>query len=133
LTIVVDASLALAWCLPNEATSRTDEILNEVTASSAVVPPVWPFEMANALLNSERRRRIDTASTAGMVDFLSGLPITLDSGGSAFSTILALARQYHLTVYDASYLELAMRLGLRLATNDSDLKNAAIAVGVEAA
>ena len=133
MTIVVDASLALAWCLTGEATPRTEGLLDRVVASDAVVPPFWSYEIANGLLVAERRGRQTEAETARFIELLEGLPIEpdLDAAGLAFSAVIGLARAHRLTTYDAAYLELSARRGLPIATNDDDLVAAALAAGVE--
>ena len=99
------------------------------------VSAFWPFEVANALLSAERRKRVTMAEVTTFLDFVSGFSIFLDTPQmtSAFDQVLALARQQNLTEYDAAYLELALRKNLPLATLDGDLRKAAQAVGVELA
>ena len=100
--------------------------------AEAVVPALWPLEVANTLLMGERRKRSSQMDTVAWMGFLSALPITVDTEAAkrAFGDIANLARTHRLTVYDATYLELAMRLGIALATLDGELKAAAKAVGV---
>ena len=99
------------------------------------VSAFWPFEVANAFLSAERRKRVTMAEVTTFLDFVSGFSIFLDTPQmtSAFDQVLALARQQNLTEYDAAYLELALRKNLPLATLDGDLRKAAQAVGVELA
>jgi len=133
LTIVIDASLALAWCLPGEATSRTEQLLERVVSSAAVASAMWPLEVANVLLMSERSGRITVPETAAHLELLGGLPVELDYEviAGAFPSVLLLAREHRLTTYDASYLEVAMRRGIALASNDVALRDAAGRVGLE--
>ena len=98
----------------------------------AHVPSLWPLEVANALLVGERRNRITPADTARFLAILDAFPITVDDEtvAHAWADTLHLARAHNLSSYDASYLELAIRLGLPLAAQDGKLKAAAEAVGV---
>ena len=93
---------------------------------------IWPLEVANVLLVAERRHRLTPADSARFVELLAGLPITVDHSGQhlAHGRILDLAHRAGLSAYDASYLELAMRLGVPLATADDRLCDAADASGV---
>jgi predicted nucleic acid-binding protein len=81
---------------------------------------------------SERRRRITAAESAQLIALLGTFDILVDqeTPSRAFTRILDLAREERLTAYDAAYLELAMRLGVPLASKDSDLCDAAERVGV---
>jgi len=133
MSLVIDASVALAWCLPGEATARTEALLDRVTDTDAVASAIWPIEIANILLMSEKRGRTTQGGTLASVQLLSGLNVALDFDviSSAFSSVLSLAREHNLTVYDATYLEIALRRRLPLATNDSPLQTAAERAGVE--
>ena len=129
----MDASVTGAWCIPDESTPSTESVLDRIEADGAIVPGIWPLEVTNMLLIAERRGRLSFAETTRLVEFLSELPITIDTDGLArtFYSVPALARTHRLSSYDASYLELAMRRGLPLATLDKDLAKAATAVGVQ--
>jgi predicted nucleic acid-binding protein len=96
------------------------------------VPALWPLEVANALLVGEHRKRITEAKVAQFLALLQILPITVDDETAlrAWQDTLHLARLHDLTVYDAAYLELTVRLGLPLASLDDKLKAAAAAAGV---
>ena|SRR5271167_2211569 len=131
--LVLDASVALAWCFQDETTAYTESILDLVTGGrEAVVPSLWPYEVANVLALAERRRRATWASIRGFLDRMYSLPVRVDEGGmtTAFEQALSIARQRRLSAYDAAYLELAIREGLPLATLDGDLRKAANAIGV---
>lgn len=129
---VLDNSIAMAWSFEDEVSAYADAVLDRLAEVSAVVPVLWPLEVANALLMGERRKRSTEAETLKWVAILSGLPIHVDpdSNAHAWSDTLGLARGHNLTAYDAAYLELAVRRGLPLATIDAKLKEAAVAVGV---
>ena len=126
--------MTVAWCFQDEATPFTEAALNELARSAVIrVPAIWPLEVANALLAAERKKRITIAQVTAFLRSLEAFPISIDPTptGLAFDRILLLARQQSLTEYDASYLELAIRESLTIATLDDSLRRAARAVGVE--
>ena len=96
------------------------------------VPAIWPFEVANALLVAERRKRITLAQVTALLQRIAGLRISVDPihPGAAFNQILSLARQSGLSEYDAAYVELALRGALPLATLDHKLRRVATGVGI---
>ena len=130
---VLDCSVAVAWLFEDEARPETDALLDRAMESGALVPGLWRLEVGNVLTQAERRRRIDPSKVASYVDVLAELPIATDTETEerALREILALARQEHLTTYDAAYLEVAMRRGIPLATLDRALGRAARRVGVD--
>lgn len=130
--LVIDASAVLAWCFEDEGGTDVDAMIDRVVEQGAIVPAIWPLEVANALRTAERRRRIDIASSTTLLMMIEALPIEIDgeTAAKAFNDTLALSRGYGLTVYDAAYLELAMRLSLSLATGDAALARAAARAGV---
>jgi len=130
--LVLDASVALTWCFRNEATAAADRVLECLAAGAASVPAIWHLEIANALALSERRRRITPARSAEFITLLETLEIVVDeeTATRALGRVLDLAREERLTAYDAAYLELAMRLGIPLASKDGDLCDAAERLGV---
>jgi predicted nucleic acid-binding protein len=129
---VLDSSAALAWILPGEGGVAVDALLDRVAGSGATVPTLWPFEIANVLLMAERRGRLTPAERGRALAVLGALPIDIDprSAERAWTDALDIAQAHRLTVYDASYLELAIRAGLPLASLDADLRAAASACGV---
>lgn len=130
---VLDASVVLAWCFEDEKNPAAERVLDRMAAGAeALAPAIWPFEVANALRSAERQKRLAPAETTRLLDRLLGLAITLEPSGTpaVFDRVLSRAREYNLTVYDAAYLELAVRTGLPLATLDRDLTKAARAMGV---
>ena len=131
---VLDASIAVAWCFEDEADPAVDALLDGLKAHGAVVPALWPLEVANVLLQAERRGRLTMVTLDGRLAAFAALPITVDTTAwlRTGATILALARLHGLTTYDAAYLELAMRRGWPLATKDKALKRACAAVGIVA-
>jgi len=122
----------MAWYFKDEATPYTNAVRASLATERAVVPALWPLEVANVLLMAERRKRSNHTRATKWLRYLSALPIAVDAETPfrAFDHILNLARPHKLTAYDAAYLELAVRRGVPLGTLDSDLKKAAKAVGV---
>jgi predicted nucleic acid-binding protein len=129
---VLDASVALAWCFEDETTHATDAVLERLTNEEAVAPALWRLEVANGLAMAERRGRLSVAALARSVALLQRLAVAIDAQGSerAFRDLLDLARSERLTVYDAAYLELALRLGVPLASKDIKLRQAAARPGL---
>ncbi len=130
--LVLDSSIAVAWCFPDEQDVYSQPILDALADQAAIVPYLWHLEVANILIVGERRKRSTQADTVTWMNFLTGLPITVDeeTKAHAFGDITSLGRAHNLTAYDAAYLELAMRRSLPLASLDEHLKIAAQAVGV---
>ncbi len=129
---VLDASMTLSWAFEGEATPLTIAVLKSLETVHAVVPALWPFEVANVLSSAERRGRMNAAAQAAFLERLRLLPIAIEYRPAAWlaQQILPLARTHQLSAYDAAYLELAIREGLPLATLDDDLRRAACAAGV---
>ena len=130
---VLDASVAVAWCFEDEATKLTESVLDLLSAGAeALVPAIWPVEVANALLIAERRNRIVLAQVTALLQRIAALPIAVlpIDAPRAFDHILPVARQQSLSGYDAAYLDLALRQGLPLATLDEQLRRAAKTTGV---
>lgn len=129
---ILDASLALAWVLPDEASSYSDAILKRLVEGRAWVPDLWPHEIANGLVMAQRRNRITSAQRALFIEELLKLPIEVAnaSARSVLEAQTALADRYALTGYDAAYLDLALRKGVALATQDKILSAAAVKAGV---
>jgi predicted nucleic acid-binding protein len=134
-SLVIDASVALAWCFDDEASPQTDAILERVKTRGAVVPSLWHLELANVLLLAERRGRTVVGGAAARMELLAQLPIATDTETAvrAWRETLVLARSERLTTYDAAYLELAARRGVPLATKDQELLDAATRIGVQVA
>lgn len=130
MPFVVDASVTLAWCFEDAATPSTEAILDRLAGDSAVVPSLWELEISNVLLLAERRGRITESNSARFVALLGQLPILVDRAGVDMSSVLAAGRGHQLTAYDATYLVLAQREGVPLATLDVKLQAAARAAGV---
>ncbi|MGO8733746.1 MAG: type II toxin-antitoxin system VapC family toxin [Terriglobia bacterium] len=131
--VVVDASVALAWCFPDEASEYADGVLVALQGQAIVVPAVWGLEIANAMLAGERRKRLKQPEILRFVALLEGLAIVQDgqSVRESVSNVLPLARDNGLSAYDAAYLELSIRHGVPLATLDAKLRQAAQRAGVK--
>ena len=130
---VVDASMAFAWVLPSQASSAADVLLKRVEeGAEVVVPSLWFLEVANGLLVAERRKTIAAPERRLALERLSALALTIDEANprGAFGRTSALAEQYGLSVYDAAYLELAIRRNLPLGTRDRALRSAAERSGI---
>lgn len=129
---VLDTSIALTWCFDDERTEQTEALFDRLATSPAVVPQNWPLEIANVLALAVRNGRLAAAQRVQFVATLQGLSINIDpfTTERALGEILSLADIHRLTTYDAAYLELAMRLGIPLATQDRELRLAATSVGV---
>lgn len=124
---VVDNSVVMTWCFQDEANPYADAILNKLAKATAVVPPIWPLEVTNVLLVAERKGRLHEADSLRFLSLLSQLPIDVDRSWPErlMKDILSMGRAHNLSSYDASYLELAMRQGLPIATLDRNLLEAA--------
>ncbi|MFZ0929590.1 MAG: type II toxin-antitoxin system VapC family toxin [Syntrophobacteraceae bacterium] len=128
---VLDCSVSAAWFLSDESSEAAEKILHRLADEEAVVPPLWIAEMANVLVMAERRGRIAPADASRAVELVMSLPIQVEFADlRTLNASRLLAREYDLSAYDASYLELAQRAGLPLATMDRILSTAARRCGV---
>ena len=132
MSCVIDASVALAWILQDEHTTQSDQLFEQIAHSGAIVPSLWRLEVANGLQVSIKRARIDPAYRDASLASLKILPIEVDSetDAQAWETTLQLAERHRLTLYDAAYLELAVRRHLPIATRDNQLADAARAASL---
>lgn len=133
---VLDASVAISWCFPGDPTENTpyaQAILELLVDADALVPEIWPFEIANSIfVSSNRRKRIGEAQIRTYMHLISSLPIRVDyRSWTETLSLESLARKHDLTAYDVAYLELAKRKNLSLATTDTALKEAARAEGLK--
>lgn len=131
---VVDASVVLTWCFPDENAALAQQVADRFKrGDTGLAPSFWPHEVLNALLSGEKRKRISGALAQSFLDDLVVLPIALEQfpSDAVFGRIQALSRRYGLTAYDAAYLDLAMESELPLATLDVDLVRACKRAGVE--
>jgi predicted nucleic acid-binding protein len=130
--VVVDASMALAWCFPDETSNYADGVLVSLERKTMLVPVVWGLEIANAVLTGERKKRLNQPEIQRFITLLESLSLVQDVQpvGHHVSNVLPLARQYSLSAYDAAYLELSIRHRAPLATFDGKLQKAAQKAGV---
>ncbi len=124
---VVDNSVVMSWCFEDEGNSYGEAVLESLEAGEAFVPAIWPLEVGNVLLVAERKKRLSQASVVRFLELLGGLPITVEqeTPERMLKEIVSLAREHRFSTYDASYLDLAMRLDLPLSTQDTSLVKAA--------
>lgn len=130
--LVLDCSVAVAWLFEDEAAPETDALLDRTAREGAAVPALWHYEVANVLLQAERRKRVAAGRLAALLQRLERLPIATHAApqGLDWAGLIGLAAELRLTAYDASYLALAERLALPLATRDRALRDAATSRGV---
>jgi predicted nucleic acid-binding protein len=133
--LVLDASVAISWCFPNDATENTAysrSVLERMAEADAVVPEIWPFEIANGIFVAySKRKRISEADIHEYIHLLGSLPIQVARAEWLQHIALeALARKHNLAAYDIAYLDLALRQDLPLATSDGELIRAARAEGI---
>lgn len=128
--IVVDASVSAAWFLPNEATPFTEAALQATAITDVWVPALWLLEIGNLMLNAQRRKRINESKRRELVAAASALRLRVDREPVSMVDLDALASRHGLTIYDATYLELALRRALPLATQDKTLRAVMGAAGV---
>lgn len=133
MSLVLGSSIALAWFFEDERTSAADDVLQRVVESGAVAPALWRLEVANDLQSALRRKRIDAAFRDASITDLGALMVVIDpeTNHQAWAGTLQLATRHGLTLYDAAYLEVALRLQLPLASLHRELRAAADSRGVE--
>jgi predicted nucleic acid-binding protein len=121
---VVDASIVLTWCFPDEDDALAQHVAGMFKrGSTAIAPSFWPHEVLNALLVGEKRKRISKELVRSFLGDLAALPVVLEQfpAGTVFDRIQRLSREHELTAYDAAYLDLSLNSGLPLATLDEHL------------
>lgn len=136
MRLVLDASMALAWIFERsnaKEAASANRVLSLLSDAETVVPALWHTEITNALLVAERRKIVTEAQVLDYLNRLSNLPIMIDSLmiANRRDLIMVLAREYGLTTYDATYLDLALRSNAILATFDNLLANAMHKAGGE--
>ena len=129
MPLVIDNSVFLAWCMGDEDDPAATGAMQHVVNHGGVAPRIWWYELRNALLVNERRRRVSSRQVHDTLADSLALGIELDDEHDE-SLMLDLARRYELTVYDAAYLEVALRRSATLATLDRQLRATAGSVGV---
>lgn len=121
---VLDASVSTSWLLDDELDPVAENAFERVSEDGVLVPQLWHFEVRNALISAERRRRIDAKGLDDRIRAIVELPVGTDTAPD-LDVALALARAHELSFYDAIYLELALRSESPLATLDGGLAQAA--------
>ena len=136
MSFVLDNSVTMRWFFgdgrPQEL-AYASKVLDAMKKTNAHVPVTWGLEVANVIARAEAKDLVTEARSGAFLEMLEGVEIEVDSAtfAHALSDTLQLARRYKLSAYDASYLELALRLGIPLATLDEDLLRAAKKAGVK--
>ena len=130
--LVVDASVSAAWFLPDEATPATEAALHATATRDVWVPALWLLEVGNLLSRAQRRKRITADKRRDLAMAASALRIKVDREPVTIAALDDIAARHGLSAYDAAYLELAVRLGLPLATQDQALAAAMATAGVVA-
>ncbi|WP_109484855.1 type II toxin-antitoxin system VapC family toxin [Occallatibacter savannae] len=127
MSLVLDCSATLAWIFPDETTKPIQTLFEQVVEQGALVPNLWRIEVANSLTMAVRSGRFTEEERTSSLKDLADLEIAQDeeTWSRVWNDTLSLADLYRLTVYDATYLELALRLSIPLATLDADLRKAA--------
>jgi predicted nucleic acid-binding protein len=132
-TFIIDCSITMSWCFPDEATKASSKIQDRLADETAIVPAHWFLEVTNVLAMAEKRKRITSEKSDEFIRLLKLFDLEVDdeSPGRAFDQLLAFCRKYGLTSYDAAYLDLAARHQLPLASLDDDLRAAATKIGIK--
>ena len=127
MDFVIDNSIVMTWCFEDETDQYAETVLDRLQSFTALVPAIWPLEVGNVLLVAERKKRLTAGDSSRFLALLSDLPIVVEqeTPERMIKEIFALARDVNLSSYDASYLDLAVRKGLPLATLDKNLMRAA--------
>ncbi len=131
--LILDCSMAMAWCFADESTPETRQIQDRLVSEAALVPAHWFLEVANVLAMAEKRKRISSEDAFHFLQLISVLDIQVEVEASrrAFDHILPLSRSHGLTSYDAAYLDLVLRRQLPLASLDDDLRRAVTSLGMQ--
>lgn len=136
MSFVLDTSVTMRWFFgdgkPQEL-SYAGKVLDAMKDVNALVPVTWGLELTNVIAKAEAKGLVTEARSGAFLEMLEGVDIEVDAAtfAHALSDTLQLARRYKLSAYDASYLELALRSGIPLATLDEDLQKAARKAGVK--
>lgn len=129
-SFVLDCSVTMAWCFKDESSSYAEAVLVSLERTKALVPSLWAFEVANVLLTTERKKRLQEADIFHFTQLLSQLPIQVGEAHFSMTDFILLGQKHQLTSYDACYFGLALVYGLPLATLDEKLKRAATEAGI---
>ncbi len=129
---VLDCSVTLAWCMPDEEDHYAQRVLELLIEQQAIVPPLWHLEVMNVLLMAERKKRVTSQQVSHILDTLSPLNIITTNRVPLINSqeLVLFARQHQVTSYDAAYLYLAQSENLSLATLDKKMRTIANELGV---
>ena len=136
MNFVLDNSVTMRWFFgdgkPQEL-AYAGKVLDAMKVADAIVPATWGLEVANVIARAEAKALVTEARSGAFLEMLDGVSIEVDTAtfAHALGATLQLARRHKLSAYDASYLELAIRRGIPLATLDEDLQKAAKKAGVK--
>jgi predicted nucleic acid-binding protein len=135
-TVVLDASFAGAWIIPDESSAEAAKLLRQILEGKTemAVPALWNYEICNLIRSALRRKRMNEPDASEALDLMYHIPRqTFDHHDSLFrKRLMTLAVRFDLSAYDAAYLELADRLQCPLHTNDKHLRTSANALGLGA-
>jgi predicted nucleic acid-binding protein len=131
--LIVDASVALAWFVRTQASGYTDRIRRQARRERLHVPGIWPLEFTNGLRQLERRKLLSERQVNTIIELLEPLDIVVHGEPPERRRVLAIAREYDLTTYDAAYLDLASALRYPVACRDGVLRKALGAAGLKLA
>jgi len=133
LSLIADISVVLAWLFEEEQTAKALDVLRRIEKDTLLVPPLWWSELENGILMGERRGRKTLAESSAFLKLVRALPIRTDDTPRhrVSDDILDIGRRFNLTSYDATYVELAVREGVPLATFDAAVRKCASNVGVK--
>ncbi len=118
---VLDCSVAMAWCFQDEGSLYADQVLESFKTGKAIVPPLWHLEIANVLLQAERKKKLTEKDILHFLYLLEQLPIHTEEPTTLLTDLIHIGRRYSLTAYDSCYLHLALTRGLPLASLDTQL------------
>lgn len=131
--LVLDNSVSAAWCFSDESNDYTEGVFSAIeTHGRGIAPALWPLELANSLVVAERKKRVTAEKRNIFLASLAELDIEVELQATEriFTTAIELATTHGLSVYDAAYLELALRRQLPLASQDQALIRAATQAGI---
>ena len=133
MAFVADNSVTIAWFVASQANAATDALLDRASIEDVHVPVIWRAEFASALLTLTHNRRLAPTRVPAILDEIERLDFVEDAASPSVRLLVELARRHALSAFDASYLELALRLKLPLAARDTPLRRAAGRAGIQLA
>jgi predicted nucleic acid-binding protein len=128
---VLDASVTITWLFTNQSTPYSESVLSYLKEHQAFVPPLWHLEITNVVLGAERNQRLSHSQCMAFLEFLGNLNIVTGDSISSKPSLFTFALHHKLSAYDSTYLELAIKLGLPLASLDKKICGAAEVAGIK--